>query len=103
MLEKMQLTQKLVCDHRNTHNTLTVKTMQEDRWKIYLDISSPWALGPKSLALALALSLTSLALALWLKSLGLGLDLGIQVLGIGLEPQVLVNITAWKSAFVHIR
>jgi len=48
----MQLTQKIVCEDRNTHNILTVKnTMQEDWWKIwswYLESLAlwPWAPSP---------------------------------------------------------
>jgi len=40
----MQLTQNIVCEHRNTHNTLTVKKQCHKKTgeKFDLDISSPW-------------------------------------------------------------
>jgi len=64
--------------------------MQEDRWKIWSWYLESLALDLGPMSLALSLTSLALALALWVKSLGLG----IQVLG--LEPQVLVNITAWN-------
>jgi len=72
----MQLTHKIVCERRNSHNTLTVKN----------DAGRP----------VKNLILISRVLGLGLESHVLGLGLGIQVLGLGLglEPQVLVNITA---------
>jgi len=70
-MDKMQLTQKIVCEHRNTHNTLTVKN----------DARRP----------VKNLILISRVLGLGFGTQVLGLDLGLEshVLGLGLVTQVL--------------
>ena len=43
----MQLTQKIVCEHRNTYNTFTVKKRRKKTGeKFDLDIWSPWPWDP---------------------------------------------------------